>query len=577
MKSVSISRHKYELARAVLDKPLIKVGRSPDCDIVLRAKGVKSEHFHIKWNGVGAFDPTQDNWSLEDLSAGAPSHTYLLSESENVCDGFIFKKDNSVYKSRPRIGGTLLRELSQRINEETQISKSRDLEIVWMGSRGAVKEVLHLNLKDLAGRLVAPVKLLPNLKVMGIEDANTSKIHLKVFSSSLKEAVAMVNGAEVSFSDVILKDNQTLKLSWGKEMLFLRIVSKVALPKEKTKRAEPLLFLSSILGTLFLSSLILFSGGDKNNVEVAKEEPKLIKIEIPAEEAPPVPVAASEVAEVEKSISLTKPVEVPVAVEAPSARPAKKTAAASGAAPSSGMKGGGRDLNASRVLSLLSKNKLAKGDGIMAKDVLNAEVASQVLASQNENAAVMIKRLPGGIINNKGKGGAPDGTGEDTGLVAAASTSKLNVEPGATSIGKLGTFGNGKGASFAKIGNGNGRGTGAFGDGTGNALFGSREVAVVGGLDRETVRRVIAGQKGKVQVCYDKALVVNPEIGGRIVYKWKIQPTGNVSATAITKSHVASRILEGCVESVIKDMLFPKALNGAVTTVIYPFEFFAKN
>src|SRR5688572_28457947 len=122
MKSVSISKNNYELVRAPLNKPVISLGRSPLCDLVLRERNVKSEHFIIRWNGSGEFDPTQDKWCLEDLSEGAVSHTYLLSEIENVCAGFSFKKDDSSFKGESTVGGRLLKELCHKNTSEVSLS-----------------------------------------------------------------------------------------------------------------------------------------------------------------------------------------------------------------------------------------------------------------------------------------------------------------------------------------------------------------------------------------------------------------------------------------------------------------------
>ena len=125
-------------------------------------------------------------------------------------------------------------------------------------------------------------------------------------------------------------------------------------------------------------------------------------------------------------------------------------------------------------------------------------------------------------------------------------------------------------------------GNGSGGNGTGAGVGLGRSSAeeslqTAGGLDRETVRRVIAGYRGKIRICYDRSLAGNPNLGGRITYEWVISKNGPVDRAAVARSTASSGTLEQCVRSVIQSMIFPKAPNGSSTKVIYPFEFLAKN
>jgi hypothetical protein len=134
---------------------------------------------------------------------------------------------------------------------------------------------------------------------------------------------------------------------------------------------------------------------------------------------------------------------------------------------------------------------------------------------------------------------------------------------------------------IAKVGGKSGYGVGSAlggeGKGAGSGFeFGSLDVGgmkVSGGLDRETVRRVIASYRNQIRTCYEKALLSRAKLQGRILYTWNITAAGPVSTAEITKSTVGSPTLESCVLEVIKGMNFPVAGNGNPTTVIYPFEF----
>src|SRR4051794_39917449 len=98
MKLVTISRGKLELARVHLSNPVITIGRSPTCDVILRAPGVQPMHFLIEWIGAGEFDPTQDTWSVADISQpmklgeDSSGEGAILSEDSVTVAGFIFRK-----------------------------------------------------------------------------------------------------------------------------------------------------------------------------------------------------------------------------------------------------------------------------------------------------------------------------------------------------------------------------------------------------------------------------------------------------------------------------------------------------
>jgi hypothetical protein len=94
-----------------------------------------------------------------------------------------------------------------------------------------------------------------------------------------------------------------------------------------------------------------------------------------------------------------------------------------------------------------------------------------------------------------------------------------------------------------------------------------------GGLDRETVRRVISSSRGQIRTCYEKALVTQPKIEGRIVYFWNISPEGSVGGAEVRRDEPGSAVLAECVRNVIRAMNFPRAENGKPTRVQYPFVF----
>ena len=94
------------------------------------------------------------------------------------------------------------------------------------------------------------------------------------------------------------------------------------------------------------------------------------------------------------------------------------------------------------------------------------------------------------------------------------------------------------------------------------------------GLTRRQVLNVVQKNSGKIQNCYEKSLLSNSSLAGRVEYIWTIQPSGKVKSVRVKSSELkgADRLNE-CVLSVFRKMKFPVAKNGQTTQpqVGFPF------
>jgi TonB family protein len=93
-----------------------------------------------------------------------------------------------------------------------------------------------------------------------------------------------------------------------------------------------------------------------------------------------------------------------------------------------------------------------------------------------------------------------------------------------------------------------------------------------GQMDREIIRRVIRNHSKEVKFCYEKALLGNKDLEGRVQVKFLIGPTGKVGSALIEASTLRSGSTEQCVAEAVRRWEFPKPPNGIVT-VTYPFVF----
>ncbi|MEM7610043.1 MAG: AgmX/PglI C-terminal domain-containing protein, partial [Myxococcota bacterium] len=93
-----------------------------------------------------------------------------------------------------------------------------------------------------------------------------------------------------------------------------------------------------------------------------------------------------------------------------------------------------------------------------------------------------------------------------------------------------------------------------------------------GSLSRAEVQRVINGKVGRIQRCYERALLSNASLAGRIAFSWTIRPNGRVGGVRQASSTLGNAGVSNCVAGVIRSMRFPRPQGGAVQ-ITYPFMF----
>ncbi len=87
-------------------------------------------------------------------------------------------------------------------------------------------------------------------------------------------------------------------------------------------------------------------------------------------------------------------------------------------------------------------------------------------------------------------------------------------------------------------------------------------------LSKEVIKRVMKKNVPRIQYCYEKELLHQPKLQGRIEVKYTIGTNGRVSQTTVKGLTPA---MTSCIEKVLKKMQFPKPIGGGVVVVRYPF------
>lgn len=136
--------------------------------------------------------------------------------------------------------------------------------------------------------------------------------------------------------------------------------------------------------------------------------------------------------------------------------------------------------------------------------------------------------------------------------------------------GSLNGFANGKGASI-------GGGTSGFGGKGFDMSLGGDEAEAIGGLDKALIAAVVQANIGQIKHCYERQLIVDPNIFGKVVAQWTIDKDGLVNSNAIKKSTMNNKPVENCILAKIKGWNFPKPKGGGQVIVSYPFLFKSLN
>ncbi len=174
---------------------------------------------------------------------------------------------------------------------------------------------------------------------------------------------------------------------------------------------------------------------------------------------------------------------------------------------------------------------------------------------------------------SKDAGGAPSKTLNTTGVMNTLSAQGGKLVAGGSGTLRTKGGGVGTGAEYGTQGL-----KGSAGQRTVEASVVGQPKLVSGskleGLSREEVLKVVQKNSSEIQHCYEKSLLSQPDLSGRMEFEWDISAAGQVSNVKVKKSSVSNGDALGeCVKGVFRTMIFPKARNGQSTspTIGFPF------
>ena len=96
----------------------------------------------------------------------------------------------------------------------------------------------------------------------------------------------------------------------------------------------------------------------------------------------------------------------------------------------------------------------------------------------------------------------------------------------------------------------------------------------MGSLNKDQIRPVIQRHRAKFAFCYERALLRQPELSGKVVLRFVIAGDGKVSKVELDRgSTLKDAAVEECLLKAAALMKFPPPAGGGEVVVKYPFLF----
>lgn len=100
---------------------------------------------------------------------------------------------------------------------------------------------------------------------------------------------------------------------------------------------------------------------------------------------------------------------------------------------------------------------------------------------------------------------------------------------------------------------------------------GDTAAKVEGSLDKEIIRRIVRAHINEIRTCYEKGLVKDPTLQGRVAIRFTVAADGSVSQSEIASNDAPLDEVGECIRERITTWRFPKPKGGGVVVVTYPF------
>ena len=101
----------------------------------------------------------------------------------------------------------------------------------------------------------------------------------------------------------------------------------------------------------------------------------------------------------------------------------------------------------------------------------------------------------------------------------------------------------------------------------GTLVFNSKKV------DKEKILDAIKKNIQQIKLCYQKAVLANPKLKGKMVLKITLLANGNVKSISVVSNKLKDKKMEKCILGRIKQWKFEKFTEAKEVEITCPFEF----
>ena len=105
---------------------------------------------------------------------------------------------------------------------------------------------------------------------------------------------------------------------------------------------------------------------------------------------------------------------------------------------------------------------------------------------------------------------------------------------------------------------------------------GAEPVVGSGGLSKDVIQKVINRHQTEVKFCYERELVENPKLKGKVTVTFTVAPDGKVASAEVASSDL-TKTIDACITGRIKTWAFPPPQGGGVVTITFPWIFVPKD
>ena len=97
-----------------------------------------------------------------------------------------------------------------------------------------------------------------------------------------------------------------------------------------------------------------------------------------------------------------------------------------------------------------------------------------------------------------------------------------------------------------------------------------RAKGIAGALEKDDIRRIFESHLGEMGACYERALVNQPHLAGRVTMQFIVAGDGSVSDARLDSSTLNSPATEVCIAKQPCKWRFPPTIGGGPVIVTYP-------